>query len=95
MAGSSYYEDSNAPITGEYRVGGLGPGQYYVLAFGFDEEMAYHNVPVQWYNGVEVSPEERVLIGPKADVPAGAITVAVGTGPTNGIDFYLNLSRKK
>jgi len=53
----------------------------------------YSRMPVQWYGGVELSLEDRVFIMPKMIIPAGALTVAVGTGATEGIDFYLKLPK--
>ena len=94
-AGHSGYNDCYGSISGEYRVGGLRPGQYYVLAFAMDEGIGYHNMPAQWYGGVELTLDEKMNLAPKMNIPAGALTVAVGTGTTKGIDFYLNLSKQK
>jgi hypothetical protein len=93
-AGHSGYNDYYGPISGEYCVGGLRPGQYYVLVFAIGEGIGYHNMPVQWYGGVELTLDEKINLAPKMNIPGGALTVAVGTGATGGIDFYLNLPRK-
>lgn len=95
LAGSSHYGDYNAPINGEYRLCGLGPGQYYLFAFSYDEGMSYQDIPIQWYNGLEVTLEESIFLGPKVNIPAGALAVSVGTTAAQGIDFYLNLPKKK
>jgi len=94
MAGISAWYEYYGPLSGEYRIKGLRPGQYYVLAVGMGEELGdYSRMPVQWYGGVELSLEDRVFIMPKMIIPAGALTVAVGTGATEGIDFYLKLPK--
>ncbi|MGB3863671.1 MAG: carboxypeptidase-like regulatory domain-containing protein, partial [Candidatus Aminicenantaceae bacterium] len=91
----SGYTDSNAPISGEYRVGGLRPGNYYVLAIALNELSDIYNIPLEWYGGVEVAPDEIYSYTPKMEIPAGAAPVSVGTGDTGGIDFYLDIEVKK
>lgn len=91
LVGLSGYLDSNNPISGEYRVGGLRPGNYYVLAAAANELHDMSDLAVEWYGGAEVPEDELYKYTPKIDIPAGAIPVAVGTSDTRGIDFYLYL----
>lgn len=91
LASLSGYLDSNNPISGEYRVGGLRPGSYYVLAAAISEFSDPYDLPVEWYGGVEVPQEELYTFTPKVEIPAGAIPISVSTGNTGGIDFYLDI----
>ncbi|MGD8540187.1 MAG: carboxypeptidase-like regulatory domain-containing protein, partial [Candidatus Aminicenantes bacterium] len=89
LAGLSGYLDSNNPISGEYRVGGLRPGNYYLLAATASETCSISDISLEWYGGVEVPHSELYDYTPKMDIPAGATPVAVGTTDTSGINFYI------
>ncbi len=91
----SGYADSNNPISGEYHVGGLSPGNYYVIAAAINDFSDPYDIPVEWYGGVEVPQDELYNYTPKMDIPAGAVPVSVGTGDTGGIDFCLDIEVKK
>lgn len=95
FAGLSFYDETYGPLSGMYHVGGLRPGQYYLLTIVIAEGESINHMPDQWYNGVELTPEEQANISPKIDIPAGAMTVTVGSEPTKGIDFYLKMPKKK
>jgi hypothetical protein len=49
LVGGSGYLEFNNPISGEYHVGGLRPGNYYLLVWLTDKSQW------QWYSGVDVS----------------------------------------
>lgn len=91
MVGLSGYLDSNNPITGSYRVGGIRPGNYYILATAASEFSDPYDIQWEWYGGVEMQPDELYNLTPKVDIPTGATPVSVGTGPTTGINFYLDI----
>jgi hypothetical protein len=89
----SSYADCNKPISGEYRVGGLRPGHYYLIAAAIDELSNLYNIAAEWYGGVEIPMGEFYNYTPKMEIPAGAAPVTVGTAATAGIDFYLDIEK--
>jgi protocatechuate 3,4-dioxygenase beta subunit len=96
LVGYSGYCDCNAPISGEFRVGGLRPGNYYVLAAALsDLTSSLYDIAGEWYGGVELTKEEIYNYSPRMDIPAGAVSVPVSSSDTGRIDFYLDLPRKK
>jgi hypothetical protein len=91
LVGFSGYADSNSPISGEYRVGGLRPGNYYLLATAVNEFSSISDFSLEWYGGVEVPQDELYDYTPKMDIPAGAVPVTVGSNNSGGIDFHLDI----
>jgi hypothetical protein len=89
----SGYTDSNKPISGEYRIGGLRPGNYYVLVIAINEFSDLYKLPWEWYGGIEMPQDELYNFTPKMEIPAGAAPVSVGTDDTGGIDFYLDIEK--
>lgn len=96
LAGFSGYCDCNAPISGEFRVGGLRPGNYYVIAAAMNDlTSSLYDIAGEWYGGIQLTREEVYNYSPKMDIPTGAATVLVGSNDTGGIDFYLDIPKKK
>jgi hypothetical protein len=93
LAGLSSYLDSNNPISGDYRVGGLRPGNYYLLAAAAVELISLYDISLEWYQGVEVPEDTIYRYTPKIDIPAAATPVSVGTSDTGGIDFYMKTEK--
>jgi len=71
------------PVTGEYKLMGLRPGNYYVLAMLFSDNPTHF-----WYDGAS-SYISNEIISPKVEIPANASAVFVGAGDTQGIDLYI------
>jgi hypothetical protein len=82
LAKVSAYMSDDQPITGEYKLMGLRPGNYYVLAVLITDDIFF-----LWYPDV-ASDIADTTFTPKIEIPAGAYTVTVGNGETTGIDFY-------
>lgn len=83
--------ETRGPMTGDYILPGLRPGNYYILMWFFHELDFERGLIQQWYNGLDVQFPVDLFI-PKLDIPAGAYAVVVGTGETKGIDFYVDHS---
>jgi protocatechuate 3,4-dioxygenase beta subunit len=82
LAKVSAYMSDDQPITGGYKLMGLRPGNYYVLAVVITEDISF-----LWYPDV-VSDITENTFTPKVEIPAGAYIVIVGNGETTDIDFY-------
>ncbi len=80
----STYIDPDYPITGAYKLMGLRPGNYYVLALVIAEEIFS-----LWYPDVASDIPYETLT-PKVEIPIGAHAVIVTEGETRGIDFYFS-----
>lgn len=87
----SGYSHCNGPITGEYQLRGLRPGNYYLLALAATEDIADVNVPFQWYDGIDAN-IDLLTFTPKVDIPINTTPVTANEGETTGIDFYFNFS---
>lgn len=88
LAKVSGYSEFNNPITGEYVLCGLKPGNYYLLAIAYND--IFESFSIQWYDGVEVDFDILNPI-PKLTIPANATAVMVSEELTSGIDFYFDL----
>jgi hypothetical protein len=88
-AALSGYVSSHGPISGSYRITGLRPGRYYLLALAGTQDAGY--TLTQWYGNIDV-PLDSVLRVPMPRVPPGAVTVTVGQGATSGVDFQLGVT---
>lgn len=81
---SAYWSD---PITGEYKLMGLRPGNYYVVASVW--EWATDEITFLWYGSTSSGTTYYEIISPKVEIPANAYAVIVGEGETKEIDFYI------
>ncbi len=75
------------PITGEYKLMGLRPGNYYVVAAVW--EWATNEITFLWYGSTSSGTTYYDIISPKVEIPANAYAVIVGEGETKEIDFYI------
>jgi len=83
LAKTSFYLSEFGPMTGEYILSGLRPGNYYVLV-PFGENIC------QWYDRIEAN--FALFTSPSnVIIPPAATAVTVGEGTTTGIDFYIEL----
>jgi hypothetical protein len=83
---ATYFPDLN-PLTGEYLLTGLRPGNYYVLAALANANGEFSIF--QWFEGVPSDLTEESFL-PKLRIPTEAKPVAVGQGLVTGKDFYFN-----
>ena len=82
LAKVSAYVSDDHPITGGYKLMGLKPGNYYVLALAITDDISF-----LWYPDV-ISDITDKTFTPKVEIPTGAYAVIVWKGETTGIDFY-------
>lgn len=93
VTGSGYYDFNNS-ISGEYRLGGLRPGNYYLLTCLFNESSYLSKIQGQWYNDINTT-LDLTSFTPKMDIPLAAFAVTVDSDEIRGIDFHLNLTKKQ
>jgi hypothetical protein len=89
IATASGYTDLMSSVTGQYRLMGLRPGTYFVLAMIAPQSLAYKCA--QWHEGVDV-PISTVLSATKLLPPANARAIVVGEGMTSGVDVHFSLT---
>jgi hypothetical protein len=87
---ASGYSSGNQPITGGYRLTGLRPGTYYVLALAGIPE-SYEDMSAQWYDTIDVSYDSLLSLN-RFIAPVTARPVTVDQGTTLNIDFGFDLS---
>jgi hypothetical protein len=87
---ASGYNSGNKPITGGYRLTGLRPGTYFVLALAGIPE-SYEEMGAQWYDAVDVSYDSLLSLNSYI-APITAHPVIVDKGTTFNIDFGFDLS---
>lgn len=85
---ASTYSESNAPITGEYQLCGLRPGNYYLLAVAGSD--LFMDSLFQWYGGIGVNIDLETFM-PKTAIPENASAVTVNEDLKSGIDFYFSI----
>jgi hypothetical protein len=88
LAGASGYSDLSAAVNGHYRLTGLRPGTYYVLALLAPLSVSYRYA--QWYGNISV-PISVALNATKLDPPPNALPVVVGEGMTSGVNLQFSL----
>jgi hypothetical protein len=88
---SANLSDVSHPITGEYLLCGLRPGNYNLLAIASTLFEQSYKLRGQWYAAIDTI-IDLTIFTPKATIPASASAVTVGEGLTSGIDFYFNLT---
>jgi hypothetical protein len=89
LAKVSGYLEFNNPITGEYLLCGLRPGNYYLLAIADTDPFV--DPLFQWYDGIEADIDLETFT-PSATIPANVSAVTVGEGLTSRIDFYFKIT---
>jgi hypothetical protein len=85
-AAISRYTSEYTPLSGTYRLRGLWPGEYSLLAAGI--ESSTQNEFAEWFDGIQADYDSLTNV-PMPTVPPGARSVTVGTGTTTGIDFHV------
>jgi len=83
------YTSSAGSFSGAYRLKGLWPGTYRMLAVSI--RVNSNRYVTQWYPGLDVPPDSVMQV-PMPLVPASAQAVVVAGGTTPNIDFYLELT---
>lgn len=74
------------PGNGSFKLIGLLPGEYYLLAVASNGEMY---MQIQWYDGIDFT-QSIENISLKMDIPNNINAIEVGTGETPGINFFFN-----
>jgi len=91
LAKISVFSEYNAPISGEYKLYGLKPGKYYLLAgVGADD---FFDLLLQWYSGIEADVNFETFT-PKVTIPVNATAVIVAEDLISGVDFNFRLNYK-
>ncbi|MHB8852947.1 MAG: T9SS type A sorting domain-containing protein [Ignavibacteriaceae bacterium] len=79
------YSNYNNRLDGNYKICGLRPGKYYVLAIIIKNI----NLCYKWYDGIDKA-YSLIDITFKMDIPENITPITVGENETKGINFYIN-----